>query len=67
VPTIVLVAYYYPPLGGVGSQRALSFARHLPALGYDVVVVTPRRGAYGLDATLPADDAQPGLGGGRTR
>jgi glycosyltransferase involved in cell wall biosynthesis len=61
VPTIVLVAYYYPPLGGVGSQRALSFARHLPALGYDVVVVTPRRGAYGLDATLPADDALQGV------
>jgi glycosyltransferase involved in cell wall biosynthesis len=61
VGTIVLVAYYYPPLGGVGSQRALSFARHLPALGHDVVVVTPKRGAYGLDASLPNDDALPGV------
>ncbi len=61
MPTIVLIAYYFPPLGGVGSQRALSFARHLPALGHDVVVVTPRRGAYGLDPTLPADDALPGV------
>lgn len=61
MPTIVLIAYYYPPLGGVGSQRALSFARHLPALGWEVVVVTPRRGAYGLDPTLPADEALPGV------
>jgi glycosyltransferase involved in cell wall biosynthesis len=61
VPTIVLVAYYFPPLGGVGSQRALSFARHLPSLGFDVVVVTPRRGAYGLDPTLPADGSMPGV------
>src|SRR5690349_544926 len=48
-------------MGGVASQRALSFARHLPALGFDVVVVTPRRGAYGLDPTLPGDDALPGV------
>lgn len=61
MPTIVLIAYYYPPLGGVGSQRALSFARHLPGLGFDVVVVTPRRGAYGLDPTLPGDDALRGV------
>jgi hypothetical protein len=58
---IVLVAYYFPPLGGVGSQRALSFARHLPSCGYEVVVVTPERGAYGLDPSLPADGALPGV------
>lgn len=61
MPAIVLVAYYYPPLGGVGSQRALSFARHLPSFGWDVVVVTPQSGAYGLDPSLPADDALPGV------
>ncbi len=55
---VLLVAYYYPPLGGVGSQRALSFARHLPEHGFRTVVVTPARGAYGIDATLPTDLAQ---------
>ena len=53
-PSIVLLAYYFPPLGGIGSQRALSFARHLPAFGFDVTVVSPTRGAYGLDASLDA-------------
>lgn len=57
----MLAAYYFPPLGGVGSQRALSFARHLPSCGWDVVVVTPERGAYGLDPALPADDALAGV------
>jgi len=50
--TIVLIAYYYPPLGGIGSHRALSFARHLPEFGFRAVVVTPERGAYGLDPSL---------------
>ena len=44
---VLLVAYYYPPLGGVGSRRALAFARHLPEFGFEPVVVTPKRGAYG--------------------
>ncbi len=50
--TVLLLAYYYPPLGGIGSQRALSFARHLPEHGFRAVVVTPRQGAYGRDASL---------------
>ena len=50
--TLLLVAYYYPPLGGIGSLRALSFARHLPTHGFRPIIVTPERGAYGLDATL---------------
>lgn len=52
--TILLIAYYYPPLGGIGSLRALSFARHLPAFGYRPVVITPAQGAYGRDPSLDA-------------
>ena len=50
---LLFFAYYFPPLGGAGSQRALSFARHLPAHGWEVVVVTPREGVYGLDSSFP--------------
>lgn len=53
---LALFAYYYPPLGGAGSQRALSFARHLPSLGWRVTVITPREGVYGRDGSLPAGD-----------
>jgi glycosyltransferase involved in cell wall biosynthesis len=37
---VLLVAHYFPPDGGPGAQRPASFARHLPALGCEVTVVT---------------------------
>lgn len=37
---VALLAYYFPPLGGAGVQRAETFARHLPASGWEPVVVT---------------------------
>lgn len=49
---LLMVAYYFPPLGGIGSLRALKFAAYLPELGWDVTVLAPRRGAYYRDPTL---------------
>jgi glycosyltransferase involved in cell wall biosynthesis len=57
---LALFAYYFPPLGGAGSQRALSFARHLPEHGWEVVVVTPREGVFGKDSSL-LQDGIPGV------
>jgi glycosyltransferase involved in cell wall biosynthesis len=61
---VLLVAYYFPPDGGPGAQRPISFARHLPALGHEVVVLTrsapAARGRFdpqdptGLKALAPA-------------
>ena len=36
----VLLAYYFPPIGGGGAQRSLKFARYLPEFGCDVTVIT---------------------------
>jgi glycosyltransferase involved in cell wall biosynthesis len=52
---LLFFAYYFPPLGGAGSQRALSFARHLPRHGWEVAVVTPKTGVYGRDPSLDAE------------
>jgi glycosyltransferase involved in cell wall biosynthesis len=49
---LAVFAYYFPPLGGAGSLRALSLARHLPAHGFEVTVFTPRDGVYGRDPAL---------------
>ncbi|MHC4472086.1 MAG: glycosyltransferase, partial [Planctomycetota bacterium] len=49
---VLFFAYYFPPMGGMGSIRALSFVRHLPREGVDVTVVAPRTGTYGLDPSL---------------
>lgn len=37
--TVLVVAYLFPPLGGPGVQRTLSFVRHLPTLGWRPVVL----------------------------
>jgi glycosyltransferase involved in cell wall biosynthesis len=41
-PSILLIAYLFPPAGGVGVQRALSFAKYLPQFGHEVHVLSAR-------------------------
>ena len=43
---LLVVSYFFPPLGGVGVQRTLKYGIHLPAAGWQPVVVTPRDAAY---------------------
>jgi glycosyltransferase involved in cell wall biosynthesis len=53
---VLAISYYFPPLGGIGSVRALKFAKYLPEFGWDPVVVTPRDGTYYRDPTLEFDE-----------
>lgn len=43
---LLMVAYFYPPLGGAGIQRTLTFSRYLPDYGWQPVVITPRNPGY---------------------
>jgi glycosyltransferase involved in cell wall biosynthesis len=36
---ILLISYLFPPVGGIGVQRALSLAKYLPQCGYEVHVL----------------------------
>jgi glycosyltransferase involved in cell wall biosynthesis len=38
---VLLVTYYFPPAGGGGVQRVLSWCRHLPSHDVEVTVVAP--------------------------
>jgi hypothetical protein len=49
---VLMIAYYFPPLGGAGSLRVTGFATHLPEYGWDTTVLAPRNGAYYLDPSL---------------
>jgi glycosyltransferase involved in cell wall biosynthesis len=49
---LLMVAYYFPPLGAVSSLRAAKLASHLPEFGWDVRVLAPRLGTYYRDASL---------------
>ncbi|MDQ7063169.1 MAG: glycosyltransferase [candidate division KSB1 bacterium] len=38
--TILLISYYFPPMGMGGTQRLAGFARHLPQFGWRPIVLT---------------------------
>lgn len=46
---VLLIAYYFPPLGGIGSLRVTGHATYLPEFGWESVVLAPRTGAYHRD------------------
>jgi glycosyltransferase involved in cell wall biosynthesis len=39
---VLMIAHHFPPTGGSGANRALAFARYLPAYGWRPIVLTPR-------------------------
>jgi glycosyltransferase involved in cell wall biosynthesis len=43
---VLVLAYFFPPLGGAGVQRTLKFVRYLEPLGWDATVVTSRSRHY---------------------
>ena len=47
-----MIAYYFPPLGGIGSLRAVKFAEHLPEFGWEPTVLAPRLGTFFEDPEL---------------
>jgi glycosyltransferase involved in cell wall biosynthesis len=57
MPRVLMVNYYFPPLGGIGSLRALKFATYLPQFGWDPIVLAPRNGAYFRDSSLEYPEA----------
>ncbi len=55
---VLVIAYYFPPSGGSGVQRALKFVKYLPVSGWQPVVLTvkPESAAYpNLDPEMMAD------------
>lgn len=50
---ILMIAYYYPPLGGAGVQRTLKFSKYLNNYGYNPVVLTVFESTFGTkDSSL---------------
>ena len=41
-----MLAYFFPPVAGAGTQRTLKFVRHLEPLGWDATVVSTRSRVY---------------------
>ena len=43
---VLLIAYYFPPCGMGGVQRAAKLAKYLPQYGWEVTVLTVKDIAY---------------------
>ena len=47
-----MVTYYFPPIGGIGSIRAASFAKLLPEFGWEPTVLAPADTPHPPDRSL---------------
>lgn len=56
---LLIVCYFYPPLGGGGVHRVLGFTRHLPAHGWDCTVVCAGEEDYWVKDPSLADQVHP--------
>ncbi|MFR1708044.1 MAG: methyltransferase domain-containing protein [Clostridium sp.] len=57
---ILIVAYFFPPVGGAGVQRTLKFVKYLRDFGYEPIVLTCNNSKYGIEdesllAEIPDD------------
>lgn len=53
---VLVIAYYFPPMGLSGVQRVAGFAKHLPRHGWHPTVVTAKpAGYFAYDQTLRAE------------
>ncbi len=50
---MLMLAYFFPPVGGAGTQRTVKFVRYLEPLGWAATVISTRSRAYrARDASL---------------
>ena len=52
---LLMVAYTFPPIAGVGIERSLKHARYLPEHGWQPVIVAPANPGYRLVDTATLD------------
>lgn len=58
---VLMIAYHFPPAAmGSGHLRTLGFARYLPALGWDPIVLSARSLAYPRTAPMDGEAIPPG-------
>ena len=52
VRRVLIVAYYFPPVGGIGSIRLAGFASHLPQFGWEPTVLAPESTPHQPDPSI---------------
>lgn len=59
MPKALVVAYYFPPVGGGGTLRTLKFVQYLPDFGWEPHVLTPKHRAYAVTDPALAELVSP--------
>lgn len=57
---VLILAYFFPPLGGAGVQRTLKFVKYLPEHGFAPTVITTRSRRYEVHDESLAAEIPPG-------
>jgi glycosyltransferase involved in cell wall biosynthesis len=52
MPSVLMIAYYFPPMGGAGIQRTLKFVKYLPESGWAPYVLTVKQVTQPTDNSL---------------
>ncbi len=59
---VLIIAYYFPPMGLSGVQRTVKFAKYLPQYGWKPTVLTVSpRGYYAIDESLLKEMEESGV------
>ncbi len=59
---VLMIAYHFPPLAGSsGIQRTLRFVQHLPAFGWEPIVLTAHPRAYDQTSADLVGEVPPGV------
>jgi glycosyltransferase involved in cell wall biosynthesis len=56
---LLMLNYFFPPLGGAGVQRALKFVKYLPQTGWRPIVITTRSTVYPVSDPALAEEIPP--------
>lgn len=65
--TVLIIAYYFPPLGLSGVQRIVKFTKYLPEYGWKPIILTETPSSfYAFDETLFKDLENPEISVFRT-
>jgi len=55
---VLILSYYFPPLGMGGTQRIAKFCKYLPDFGWTPIVITVKDVAYYAHDTTLMNDVQ---------
>lgn len=57
---VLIVSYFFPPVGGIGIERVLKHVTYLPEFGWQPAVVAPRNSGYRIVDPATLDRIPPG-------